>query len=595
MTLLKNKKVLIVGAGPTRIGQSAECDEGAVEAASALMDAGCRVISVDANPNALITEIGIVHQAYLEPLTRKTMEHIVKAEKPDAILPVFGGRTGLDLAVQWDRHAKKTGVEPNLWGTPAQSLCALLERDALTSALSNIQMATPTIYATKDLESAIEKAQEIGFPVILRCDDSNLIPDGVLVYNQEELRGRVAPMAKEDDISLSVEASLRGWHQAEVEILRDVEGTTVTVGIVEYMDSADIHPGDAIGITPPQTLSQEVQKRMEAQAAAVAAHFNIIGNATLRFAFQSTHSQLLILAVHPRYTRTSALISRAAGIAIARIAALLAAGLTWSQLPTPNGQPLPLKTGIVAVKWPRWDFERFETPTDFLGPQMQAIGQALAMGRGFQEAFQKAWLAADTKSSGLGDDGELTEMPTDRLLSALTTPNSRRSLMIYEALRRSVSANILAEKTQIDIWFIEQLQSLVKLEKKLSAFSNTTPPDDILRQAKVSGFSDRYLSHLFVKAISEITDRYQGQYIEADHRAVSSGAKVEGPAVFTTFNLTDAPESTEKGTILLIGSGPEQIGQGSEWDHGLFQAAKAVKESGFRPVVVNSNLASPTP
>ncbi len=546
MTLLKDKKVLIIGAGPTRIGQSAECDEGAAEAAAALREAGCRVVSVDSNPNALLTDIDIVDRAYLEPLTVETVERIVAEERPDAVVPIFGGRTGLHLAVLWDRHAGAGDRRPRMWGTPVLSLRALLERDALTSNLTEIGMATPAVHAIRDVESAIQKAQEIGFPVTLRCDDANLIPDGVLVYNQDELRGQVAPMAKEAGITLSVEASLRDWHQAEVEILRDSEGITLPVGMVEYMQSADVHPGDAIGVCPPQTIAEPMRKRMEEQAATVADHFNIVGGATIRFAYQSEENQSLILAVHPRYTRTSALISRAYGIAVGRIAALLAAGLTWARIPSPYALSLPLKTDIVAVKWPRWDFERLEAPADLLGPQMQAIGQGLALGHSFKEALQKALYASDSNRYGPADAPAMAAMPDDRLQSLLAIPNSRRPAMICEALRRGAPVDELAQRTQIAPGFIEQLQLIVKEE------------------------------------------------LERNHSGASADTTSIVPTLINTFNLTDLSNSQTKGTILLLGSGPEQIGQGSECDHGLYQAAKAVKEAGFRPVIINGNLAGLT-
>lgn len=546
MTLLKSKKVLIIGAGPTRIGQSAECDEGAAEAASALQEAGCRVVSVDANPNALLTDTDIVDRAYLEPLTVQTVERIVDEERPDAIVPIFGGRTGLHLAVLWEQHAGTGDRRPQIWGTPIQSLQALLERDALTSTLSEIGMATPAVYAIHDVESAIEKAQEIGFPVTLRCDDANLIPDGVLVYNQDELRSQVAPMAKEDGITLSVEASLRDWHQAEVEILRDGEGVTLAVGIVEYMQNADVHPGDAIGVVPPQTIAEQMRKHMEDQAATVADHFNIVGSATIRFAYQSEGNQSLILAVHPRYTRTSALVSRAYGIAIGRIAALLSAGLTWPRIPSPYALSLPLKTDIVAVKWPRWEFERLEAHSDLLGPQMQSIGQGLALGRSFKEALQKALYASNTNRYSQADAPAVAAMTDDRLHSLLAIPNSRRPALICEAFRRGATVDELAQRTQIAPGFIEQLQLVVKEE------------------------------------------------LESDPSGTAAGTTSNIPAPVSTFNLTDTSDSQAKGTILLLGSGPEQIGQGSECDHGLYHAAKAVKEAGFRPVIINSNLASLT-
>ncbi|MFZ1982992.1 MAG: hypothetical protein WAU91_01185, partial [Desulfatitalea sp.] len=402
MTLLKGKTILLIGAGPTRIGQSGECDEGAVEACKILTEMGGRVIAIDSNPDAILTEMGLAHQSYIEPLTMETLAQIAAAENPDALLPVFGGSTGLHLASQLTRHVAADGTRLKTWGTPARHLDDLLDRDALKSTLAALQLETPPIFSMNDMDAAAAKAQELGFPIVLRCDDAKLIADGVMVYNQEELRAQAAPVASEPGAVLLVEASLWDWRQVELEILRDNGDQTMVAGVVEYLDSAGIHPGDAIGVTPPQTIPPALLETLAAHARAIAAHLNILGSATIRFAYDPTKGTVLVTAVHPRYTRTSALVTRASGLPIARLATLLAAGLVWGDLPPALGaaaKPTQHRN-IVAVKWPHWDFDRLGEIPDRLGPRMQAVGQAVGFGLSFAEALQNALRAANPGCSG---------------------------------------------------------------------------------------------------------------------------------------------------------------------------------------------------
>jgi carbamoyl-phosphate synthase large subunit len=597
MKRLTGKTIVLIGAGPTRIGQSGECDEGAVEACRILTELGARVIAIDSNPNAVLTEKGLAHQVYVEPLTVETLVQIVAAEKPDAFLPVFGGSTGLHLASQLARHAAANGTKLEAWGTPARYLDDLLDRDALKSALSALQLETPPIFSTNDMDAAAAKAQELGFPIVLRCDDAKLIADGVMVYNQEELSAQAAPVASEPGAVLLVEASLWDWRQVELEILRDIGNQTIVAGVVEYLDSAGIHPGDAIGVTPPQSIPSILLDALAAHARTIAAHLNILGSATIRFAYDPKYARVLVTAVHPRYTRTSALVTRVSGLPIARLAALLAAGLAWGDLP-PDLSTAAKSTqhrDLVAVKWPRWDFDRLGKIPDRLGPRMQAVGQAVGFGLCFAEALQHALRAANPEFCGL-ERPTTSEFPSrETLMPLLATPSSLRLFRIYEALRKGASPEAVAEQARIAPWFIDQIARLAALDQLLRDHRGNMPEDDLLRRAKHSGFADGYLAQLLDISEPIVAGQRKAIGLLPGWVQLPTAGGATHTIGFSSFAAKDGLSPKKKGrTVLILGSGPYTIGQASECDYGLYHAARTARELGFDPIVLNNNLTSIT-
>ncbi|MBI5895905.1 MAG: carbamoyl-phosphate synthase large subunit [Desulfobacterales bacterium] len=596
MTLLKGKKIVLIGAGPNRIGQSGECDEGAVEACKILTQMGAQVIVVDSNPDALLTDRGLAYQSYIEPLTLETLDQIVAAEEPDALLPQFGASTGLRLASRWARHALSAGSKMQVWGTSAHSLNALLDRDALKSSLSTIGLETPPIFSMNSVDSAAAKAQELGFPIVLRCDDAKLIADGVMVYNQEELRAQAAPAASEPGTVLLVEASLWGWRQVELEILRDAGGHATLAGIVEYLDDAAIHPGDAIGVTPPQSIPSALVETLTTHARSIADHLNIVGNATLRFAYDPAKQKILVTAVHPRYTRTSALITRVSGLPIARLAALLSAGVAWRELPPELGvhRAQGRQSGVVAVKWPRWDFERLGEILDRLGPRMQALGQAVGFGLSFAEALQKALASTNQGCFGLARPDAQAFTP-DILATLLATPGSRRIFMVYDALRQGMPLEQVAAHAHMAPWFIEQISHLVALDQTIGSHRGRLPADDLLRQAKRSGLADAYLAQLLGIDAVAVAQRRSQIGLQPGWVPLPSVGDAPPALCFSSYASTDQmPPRPETSAVVLLGSGPYAIGQGSECDYGLYQAARTAAQLGFDPIVLNCNLTSIT-
>ena len=599
MADLKNKTVLLIGAGPRIIGQSAECDEGAMEAARALVDLGCRIVTVNPNPDAVMTAPDWALRSYMEPLTAASLAQIISAEKPNAVLPTFAGRQGLHLAAELANEGVLQQHRTALWSLSVQSLQHLLNRDTLNTALNQIGLATPSISVLHDAAAAAQKAQELGFPVVLRRANADLVPDGVLVYNQDELSQFTAPTAGESSGAVSIEASLLAWQQVELEILRDGTGATLVIGAVEYMDTAGIHPGDAIAVCPPQSLPEELIRQLGAHAESIAAHLGIVGNATIRFACRPPEDMVLVLAVHPRYTRTSALVSRVADIPLAALSALLAAGCPLNALP--SGYPSPRshladaisgKETPVAVKWPCWDFQRLDAAADRLGLQMKAVGQHLGYGHDFKEALQKAARAAVGNDLGLGDTHDAGKLTDEDLTAAISMPSSQRVPMVCEALRRGIPGNELNRRTHIAPWFIDQLRTLVDLEAQIKGQRGRTPSADLLRRAKQSGFSNAYLAELLQISAETLAERMSVEQIRPIWRSLADDRNT---LRFSTFgDGPDLPPIAGSRKVLVIGSGAYRIGQGPECDFGIFQAVDAVRAQGFDPVILNCNLAGIT-
>lgn len=593
MSELKDKKVVIIGAGPNVIGRSGECDEGALEACQSLAAVGCRVIAVDSNPDAILTASAGAEKAYTEPLTVDTLRQIIETDGPDAILPSFGGRESLHLTAQLATDNTLSDHDVKIMGPSAECISRLLDREALKSALAEIGHRTPPIYTMQGIDEAVEKAQTIGFPVVLRCNDPDLMPDGILAYNQDELRSKAARLPADAAQVYSVEASLHEWRQAEVEILRDASGKTWIAGCVDYLDSAAIHPGDSLAVCPPQSISTAILKQLEHNAETIANHLNIVGSSTIRFAYSPDDEQLLVLAVHPRFTRTSALVARVADSPLGKASALLAAGYDLQDIPNaiqPEDSKSPLST-VVAVKWPCWNFDTLDNTVDRLGPQMQALGQWISLGGSFKEALQKGARTASCSAEGLGSS-DVDHLTETELLAQLAMPSSRRLWLVVEALRKKLPREKILQRTQFSTWFLDQLSDLIRIEESLRDSNGKAPSEDLLRQAKTNGFGNAYLAKLTGHPIPAL-EQMTAKLALKPHWLRLGGT--DKPRLFSTYAQTDEVKAnTEKKSLLIIGSGAHRIGQGPDCDYGAYRAAVAASEQGHRATLINCNLTSVT-
>jgi carbamoyl-phosphate synthase large subunit len=588
---LKELKVLIIGPGPTHIGQTGEGQEGALEACQALAAAGCRLITVDANPDAVFNAAPWSGHPIIAPLDPETISDIIASEKPDALLTLFGGRNGLQVISSLYPKICENDLAIQLWGPSKDCLDHIRDRDTLQSSLGAIGLKTPMIYMVSGVDAAIEKAQQLGFPVVVRCDDAHVLPDGLLLYNQDELNSIGTTLAGETESKFSVEASLLDWQQVELEVMRDRTGRSILLGVVEYLDTAGVHTGDAIGVCPPQTLPESLQAVLFNDARAIADHLEIVGGATIRFAVRPMDRQSLVLAVHPRYTTTSALVARVSGHPIARLTTLLAAGLTLDQLLPELFQQEEDKdqTPCVGLKWPKWDFSLLDGEKARLGPQMQATGHHVSYGPNFITALQKAARTEEIDGGGLVCaarrlDGESLET----LLLKLSTPTSRRPYEIYAALEKGAPVDEIVHRTHMAAGFIEQIKQLVDTARQLSTCCDTMPSDALLRRAKEEGFSNTDLSLLLEKSsdqldahLQKIGVRRKWQSLPGKDHHLRFGIHGDRPSL---------PAVSGKKKVLIIGNGAYSIGNGAECDFAAFQAASTAKDLGYTPILLNSNL-----
>ncbi|MGD9364650.1 MAG: carbamoyl-phosphate synthase large subunit [Desulfobacteraceae bacterium] len=591
----KEMKVLIIGSGPTTIGCTGECLEGAIEACRVLKDLGFSLITVDANPDAVFNASPWSQRPLVEPLTPETISDLIAKERPNALLTLFSGRDGLHLVSELYQHNILSELQVELWGPSNECIESVRDRDTLQSALAPIGLKTPSIFPVDGVEAAIEKARQLGFPVVLRCDDAHLIPDGLLIYNQDELNHIGATLAGEPASKFSVEASLVEWQQIELEVLRDKTGHSILAGGIEYLDTAVVHPGDAIGVSPMQTLPERLQSLLFKQAQDTAEHLEIIGNATLRFAYHPKNHESLILAVHPRYTTSSAMVARISGIPIAKISSLLASGLTWNQLPEDLAQAVGTgnASGIVGVKWPKWDFLRFEGTQDRLGPQMQATGHSVGYGVSFNEAFQKASRSTGTGQNSISAEaGKIDHLSLDAIMPRLVTPSSRRAFEIYAALSKGADVKEISRLTHISPWFIEQLKELANLEQRIGLHQNNVPDKTLFSRAKMQGFTNSDLYRIMDLPRQQI----ESMLAQSSVAKKWSTLPGEGRALrFSTFGAADPLTPTnDDQKVLIVGNGAYGIGNGTECDNGIFQAAQTIRKSGKTPIIINSNLSSPT-
>jgi carbamoyl-phosphate synthase large subunit len=586
---LKELKVLIIGPGPTHIGQTGEGQEGALEACRTLAAAGCHIITVDANPDAVFNAKPWSQRPIVAPLVPDALFKIIASENPDALLTLFGGRNGLQvISALYAKHSEKD-LKVQLWGPSKDCLDQIRDRDTLQSSLSTIGLKTPTIYSVSGVDAAIEKAQQLGFPVVVRCDDAHVLPDGLLLYNQDELNAIGTTLAGETESKFSVEASLLDWQQVELEVVRDRTARSVQLGGVEYLDTAGVHPGDAIGVSPLQTLPESIRAALFKDAAAIADHLEIVGGATIRFAIRPSDQASLVLAVHPRYTTTSALVARVSGCPIARLATLVAAGLTLDQLPPELSLPQEVSAPCVGLIWPQWDASLLGTGRDRLGPQMQATGHHVAYGRSFITALQKAARTGDIDGGGLVETARrLAGQPLETLLMKLSAPSSRRPFEIYAALEKGASVEEIVHRTHMAKGFIEAFKQLADMAQQLGTRGDSLPPDALVRQAKEMGFSNADLSLLPGQTPDQVAALLKGAGV------VKKWQALPGKDHHLRFGIhgdgASLPAVGGEKKVIILGNGAYAVGNGAECDYAAFQAAETVKVMGYTPILVNSNL-----
>jgi carbamoyl-phosphate synthase large subunit len=584
---------MIIGSGPIVIGQACEFDYSGTQACKALRGLGYEIVLVNSNPATIMTDPGMADVTYIEPLNLEVMTQIIEKERPDALLPNLGGQTGLNLSAQLARSGVLDKYGVKIIGVEIDAIVRGEDRIAFKETMNRLGIEMPQSEAVYNVDDAQKVAAKLGYPVVVRPAYCMGGTGGGLVYNVEELRtvtsrGITASLIGQ----VLIEESVLGWEELELEVVRDAKNQMITVCFIENVDAMGIHTGDSYCTAPMLTIDPELQKRLQEYSYNIVEAIRVIGGTNIQFAHNPKTGQVVVIEINPRTSRSSALASKATGFPIALISSKLAAGLTLDEIPywregtlekyTPSGD-------YVVVKFARWAFEKFRDAEDRLGTQMRAVGEVMSIGKTYKEAFQKSIRSLENGRYGLGSAKDFHEKSLDELMELLNEPSSERQFIMYEALRKGASVEELYEKTYIKPWFIEQMKELVELEEQFLHYRGKPLPDDLLIQAKKDGFADRYLSQLLGVPEREIRQqRISLEVVEGWEPVPVSG--VENAAYyFSTYNAADKTISSNRRKVMVLGGGPNRIGQGIEFDYCCVHAAFALRDEGYETIMVNCN------
>ena len=587
-------KVLIIGSGPIIIGQACEFDYSGTQACKALRQLGYQIVLVNSNPATIMTDPGIADVTYVEPLNVERLEHIIEKERPDAILPNLGGQSGLNLCSELASAGILDKYHVKVIGVQVDAIERGEDRIEFKKTMNRlgIEMARSEVAYTVD--EALKIADELGYPVVLRPAYTMGGAGGGLVYNVEELktvcaRGLQASMVGQ----VLVEESILGWEELELEVVRDAKNNLITVCFIENIDPLGVHTGDSFCSAPMLTIDEETQKELQRQAYKIVEEVQVIGGTNVQFAHDPKTGRIIVIEINPRTSRSSALASKATGFPIALVSAMLAAGLTLDEIPcgkygtldkyVPDGD-------YVVLKFARWAFEKFKGVEDKLGTQMRAVGEVMSIGKTYKEAFQKAIRSLEIGRYGLGFAKDYHEKTKEELLKMLVVPTSQRQFIMYEALRKGATLDELFELTKIKHYFLQQMKELVEEEEELLKSKGSVPAPEALKQAKLDGFSDKYLSQILEVPEEEIRNARMAQGIEEAWEGVHVSGTKDSAYYYSSYHIEDkSPASENKNKIMILGGGPNRIGQGIEFDYCCVHAAQALKKAGFETIIVNCN------
>lgn len=586
------RKVLVIGSGPIVIGQACEFDYSGTQACKALHEEGYEVVLVNSNPATIMTDPEMADRTYIEPLTVENVTKIIAKERPDALLPNLGGQTGLNLSAELSKRGILEHYGVTIIGVEADAIERGEDRIAFKETMKKLEIPMPQSSPAYTVEEAELIAQELGYPVVIRPAYTLGGTGGGLVYNVDELRTIVARGIAASLIGqVLIEESVLGWEELELEVIRDRKGNMITVCFIENVDAMGVHTGDSFCVAPMLTVPEALQQRLQEYSYRIVDAIGVIGGTNIQFAHNLEDDRVVVIEINPRTSRSSALASKATGFPIARISAKLAAGITLDKIPYYRGGTLDQYTPggeYVVVKFARWAFEKFPQTHDILGTQMKAVGEVMSIGRTFKEAFQKAIRSLETKRYGVGGAKDFGTLSLEELKARLLFPSSERIFMMYEALRKGMAVEELYQLTKIGRWFIQQMGELVIFEEELKQYHGKELPDELLKAAKAHGFSDRYLAQLLGMTEREIRMQRLTTGRTACYEAVPvSGA--DGAYYYSTYNAPDSVEVSPRRKILILGGGPNRIGQGIEFDYTCVHAAFALREEGIESVMVNCN------
>lgn len=588
------KKVLIIGSGPIIIGQACEFDYSGTQACKALRNLGYEIVLVNSNPATIMTDPETADVTYIEPLNVERLEQIIAKERPDALLPNLGGQSGLNLCSELAEAGVLEKYNVEVIGVQVDAIERGEDRIEFKKTMDSLGIEMARSEVAYSVDEALAIADKLGYPVVLRPAYTMGGAGGGLVYNVEELktvcaRGLQASLVGQ----VLVEESILGWEELELEVVRDSEGNMITVCFIENIDPLGVHTGDSFCSAPMLTISEEVQKRLQEKSHKVVDSVKVIGGCNVQWAHDPKTDRDIIIEINPRTSRSSALASKATGFPIALVSAMLATGLTLKDIPcgkygtldkyVPDGD-------YVVIKFARWAFEKFKGVEDKLGTQMRAVGEVMSIGKTYKEAFQKAIRSLETGRYGLGHAKDFDTKSKEELLKLLITPTSERHFIMYEALRKGATVDEIHELTKVKHWFIEQMKELVEEEEALLAYKGNLPSDEALTAAKKDGFSDKYLSQILEVDEADIREKRIEIGVEEAWEGVHVSATKDNAYYYSTYNAEDKnPVSEEKPKIMILGGGPNRIGQGIEFDYCCVHASLALRKLGFETIIVNCN------
>ena len=591
---MQKKKALIIGSGPIIIGQACEFDYSGTQACKALRSLGYEIVLANSNPATIMTDPEMADATYIEPLNVARLEQIIAKERPDVLLPNLGGQSGLNLCSELAQAGVLEKYNVEVIGVQLDAIERGEDRVAFKNAMDELGIEMARSEVAYSVEQAEEIAEKLGYPVVLRPAYTMGGVGGGLVYNVDELRtvctrGLQASLVGQ----VLVEESILGWEELELEVVRDKEGNMITVCFIENIDPLGVHTGDSFCAAPMLTVPAAVQKRLQEKSYKIVESVQVIGGTNVQWAHDPKTDRDIVIEINPRTSRSSALASKATGFPIALVSAMLATGLTLKDIPCGKYSTLDKYVpdgDYVVIKFARWAFEKFKGVEDKLGTQMRAVGEVMSIGKTYKEAFQKAIRSLETGRYGLGYAKNFHDLSKEELLRRLHTPSSERHFMMYEALRKGASVEEIHNITKVKEWFITQMQELVQEEEQLLLSKGAMPEDGALISAKKNGFSDKYLSNILGVSEEAIRNRRTELGVEENWEPVHVSGTQDKAYYYSTYNGTDRnPIRQEKPKVMILGGGPNRIGQGIEFDYCCVHAAMALKSLGFETIIVNCN------
>ena len=587
-------KVMIIGSGPIVIGQACEFDYSGTQACKALRSLGYKIVLANSNPATIMTDPGMADATYIEPLTLESMTKIIEKEKPDALLPNLGGQSGLNLSSELAKAGvlEKHGIK--VIGVQIDAIKRGEDRQAFKDTMDRLGIEMARSGIANNYEEAAKILEDIGLPCVIRPAYTMGGTGGGFAYNMQEFKALVARGLSASLVhQILVEESVLGWEELELEVVRDAKNQMITVCFIENVDAMGVHTGDSYCTAPMLTISEELQQRLQKYSYDIVEAIEVIGGTNVQFAHDPVTDRVVVIEINPRTSRSSALASKATGFPIAMVSSLLAGGLTMDEIPywrdgtlekyTPSGD-------YVVVKFSRWAFEKFEGLEDKLGTQMKAVGEVMSIGKNYKEAFQKSIRSREDGRYGLGFAKDYNEKPLEDLMGMLAEPSSERQFIMYEALRKGCDTQRMFETTHIKHWFIDQMKELVDLEEQVLEHKGKSLPDDLLAQAKKDGFADRYLAQLLGVPEADIREQRKKLGIAEGWHPVPVSGVEDAAYYYSTYNAEDVTTaSSPEKKIMILGGGPNRIGQGIEFDYCCVHAAFALRDEGVDSVMVNCN------